>query len=106
MPRRLAVGYAAIVRGPRESDRRLGMNDKLESVLDQFRPGFDADGFDVSVQDVVGGVVALRIVHRSDACEECLIADDMLGPMLATAFRNVSPEITDVRIEHVGRPSA
>ena len=82
------------------------MNEKLESVLDQFRPGFDADGFDVSVQDVVGGVVALRIVHRPDACEECLIADDMLGPMLATAFRNVSPDITDVRIEHVGRPPA
>src|SRR5262249_54078983 len=81
------------------------MNEKLESVLDQFRPGFDADGFDVSVQDVVGRVVALRIVHRPDACEECLIADDMLGPMLATAFRNVSPDITDVRIEHVGRPA-
>jgi len=25
--------------------------------------------------------------------------------MLTTAFRNVSPEITDVRIEHVGRPA-
>jgi hypothetical protein len=33
------------------------------------------------VQDLVGGVVAVRIVHRPDACE-------------------------DVRIEHVGRPSA
>ena len=57
------------------------MNEKLESVLDQFRPGFDANGFDVSVQDLVGGVVAVRIVHRPDACEY-------------------------VRIEHVGRPSA
>jgi hypothetical protein len=106
MPLRLGVGYPASVRCHRQTDRRLGMNEKLESVLDQFRPGFDADGFDVSVQDVVGGVVALRIVHRPDACEECLIADDMLGPMLATAFRNVSPDITDVRIEHVGGPPA
>ena len=77
------------------------MNAELEQVLEPFRPGFDADGFDVSIQDVADGIVAVRIVHRANACEECLIPDDMLGPMLTTAFRRAAPAVTGVRIEHV-----
>ena len=56
------------------------MNAELDRVLEPFRPGFDADGFDVSVQEFV---------------------DDMLGPMLTTAFRRAAPAMTGVRIEHV-----
>ena len=77
------------------------MHQQLDSVLDQFRPGFDADGFDVSVQNMVDGLVLLRVVHRPNACEECLLPDDMMGPMLTTAFQNVAPDVTGVRIEHV-----
>jgi hypothetical protein len=77
------------------------MQQSLDGVLDQFRAGFDADGFDVSVQTLVDGIVLLRVVHRPDACEECLLPDDMMGPMLTTAFRNVVPDVTGVRIEHV-----
>ena len=43
----------------------------------------------------------LRVVHRPNACEECLLPDDMLAPMLTTAFRNAAPEVTGVRIDHV-----
>jgi len=56
------------------------MNAELDRVLEPFRPGFDADGFDVSVQEFVDG---------------------MLGPMLTTAFRRAAPAMTGVRIEHV-----
>jgi hypothetical protein len=77
------------------------MGAELDTVLEPFRPGFDADGFEVSIQEVVDGIVVLRVVHRRDACEECLIPDDLMGPMFTTAFRDVSPDITGVRIEHV-----
>ena len=73
----------------------------LDSVLEPFRPGVDADGFDVSVQDFAGGKIVVRVLHKPDACEECLIPDDTLGPMLAAAFRDVAPEVSEVRIEHV-----
>jgi Fe-S cluster biogenesis protein NfuA len=77
------------------------MTEALESVLDQFRPGFDADGFDVTV-DSVGpdGVVIVRINHRPDACEECLIPDDMLGPMLESAMQRVAPAVLHVELKH------
>ena len=87
------------------------MNAELDQVLEPFRPGFAVDellnrhveavGIDVSVQEFVDGVVAVRIVHKPNACEECLIPDDMLGPMLTTAFRRAAPAVTGVRIEHV-----
>ena len=77
------------------------MKETLDSVLDQFRPGFDADGFDVTV-DSVGpdGVVIVRIAHRRDACEECLIPDDMLGPMLKSAMQRVAPAVMQVELKH------
>ena len=77
------------------------MNADLDRVLEPFRPGFAADGFEVSVRDAADGVVALQVVHKPDACEECLLPDDMLAPMLVTAFRDAAPEVTSVRIEHV-----
>jgi hypothetical protein len=65
------------------------MTEALESVLDQFRPGFDVDG-----------VVIVRIDHRPDACEECLIPDDMLGPMLKSAMQRVAPAVLHVELKH------
>ena len=77
------------------------MKETLDAVLDQFRPGFDADGFDVTV-DSVGpdGVVIVRIGHRPDACEECLIPDDMLGPMLKSAMQRAAPDVVQVELKH------
>jgi Fe-S cluster biogenesis protein NfuA len=73
----------------------------LDAVLDDFRPAFDADGFDVSI-DFVGpdGVVVVRIDHRPNACEECLIPDDMLRPMLKSAMQRVAPDIVGVELRH------
>jgi Fe-S cluster biogenesis protein NfuA len=73
----------------------------LDSALDQFRPGFDADGFDITVDSVQGdGTAVVRIRHRPGACEECLIPDDMLTGMLTTALRRAAPDVTGVVIEH------
>jgi Fe-S cluster biogenesis protein NfuA len=73
----------------------------LDTVLEQFRPGFHADGFDIDVDSVQGdGTVVVRIRHRADACEECLIPDDMLTQILATALKRAAPDVTGVVIEH------
>lgn len=73
----------------------------LDSALDPFRPGFEADGFAVSVDAVQGdGTAVVRIRHRPDACEECLIPDDTLSGILATALRRAAPDLTGVVIEH------
>jgi len=77
------------------------MNDALDAVLGQFRPGFNADGFDVNVESAGDdGVVVVRVRHRPDACEECLIPDDMLGPMLTKAFQRSVPSVQRVDLKH------
>jgi len=77
------------------------MLDALDGVLDKFRPGFTADGFEVGVEPGADGIVVLRVVHKPDACEECLVPDDMMASMFTTAFREVSADVAGVRIEHV-----
>jgi Fe-S cluster biogenesis protein NfuA len=73
----------------------------LDSVLEPFRPGFDADGFDVTVDSVHGdGTAVVRIYHRANACEECLIPDDMLTGILTTALKRAAPDVTGVVIQH------
>ncbi len=77
------------------------MHDALEGVLGPLRTGFDADGFDVNVESVGDdGVVVVRVGHRPDACEECLLPDDMLGPMLTTAFQRAVPSVQRVDLKH------
>jgi Fe-S cluster biogenesis protein NfuA len=77
------------------------MHDALETVLGPLRPGFDADGFDVNVESVGNdGVVLVRVGHRPDACEECLIPDNMLGPMLTTAFQRAVSSVQRVDLKH------
>jgi hypothetical protein len=77
------------------------MRTELDAALEPLRPGFAADGFEVSVDDLVDTTVMLRVVHTPEACEECLLPDDMLGPMLVTVFRKVAPQVTGVTVEHV-----
>jgi len=73
----------------------------LDTALEPFRPGFDADGFDIAVESLKeDGTAVVRIHHRPNACEECLIPDDMLTGILATALKRAAPAVTGVVIEH------
>jgi hypothetical protein len=46
------------------------------------------------------GVVVLRVSHRPDAREECLIPDELLASMFTTAFRDVVRAVAGARNEH------
>lgn len=81
------------------------MKERLDSVLDELRPGFDADGFDVAVESVKpGGIVVVQVRHRPDACEECLIPDDMLSAIFKATMQRVVPEVTAVELQHQRLP--
>ena len=73
----------------------------LDAVLEPFRRGFDADGFDVTVDSVHGdGTAVVRVYHRANACGECLIPDDRLSGILTTALKRAAPDVTGVVIQH------
>lgn len=77
------------------------MREELDQVLAPFRPGFDADGFDVTVASVgADGSVVIAVRHRPNACEECLLPDEMLAGMLTKAMQRVRPSVMGVVIRH------
>ena len=75
------------------------MREQLEGVIEEFRPGFHADGMDVSVGRIdPGGVVEVKVLLGPQACEECLIPEDMLADMFRAAMRDVMPNLARVDI--------
>jgi hypothetical protein len=45
----------------------------VEEALAGLRVGYNADGYDLRVDDVSDGVVTVRISAGPQACEECLV---------------------------------
>jgi Fe-S cluster biogenesis protein NfuA len=51
----------------------------VESALDLVRPGLDADGFDLRVEEVrPDGETVICLEARPGACLECLVPDEVL----------------------------
>lgn len=75
------------------------MRDALEKIIDGFRPGFQADGMDVTVGRIdPAGVIEVKILMGPNACEECLIPENLMADMFKAAMRDVMPALERVDI--------
>ncbi len=75
------------------------MRDELEKIIDGFRPGFQADGMDVSVGRIdPAGVIEVKILMGPNACEECLIPENLMADMFKAVMRDVMPALERVDI--------
>jgi Fe-S cluster biogenesis protein NfuA len=81
------------------SDRQEdAMREALETVLEKFRPGYQADGSDIFLGSVDAGTVEVRIAIRPETCVECLLPEDLVATILTREFSAVAPEVTGVNI--------
>lgn len=64
------------------------MQELLEQVLSDLRPGLEADGVELHVEqiDEARGYVRLRRALKPDACEDCLLPGSMMATMIETAL--------------------
>ena len=69
------------------------MRDKVEAILNQIRPGLQADGGDVQLVDVSEGVVTLRL---TGACSGCPMATITLRRGIEQVLREQVPEVKEV----------
>lgn len=69
------------------------MRDKVEAILNQIRPGLQADGGDVQLVDVSDGVVTLRL---TGACSGCPMATITLRRGIEQVLREQVPEVKEV----------
>ena len=75
------------------------MREQLERVIEDFRPGFHADGMDLAVGTIdPAGVVQVKVLLGPEACLECLIPEDLMADMFRAAMGDVMPSLTRVDI--------
>jgi len=67
------------------------MREKVEASLDKIRPALQADGGNVELVDVEGGVVTVRL---TGACGSCPMSTMTLRMGVERRLKNDIPEIT------------
>jgi Fe-S cluster biogenesis protein NfuA len=72
------------------------MREEIERVLEKVRPALQADGGDVELVDVEGGVVKLRL---TGACGGCPMASLTLKNGIEVALKEEIPSVE--RVESV-----
>jgi len=69
------------------------MKEDVEKVLNEIRPGLQADGGDVELVDVNDGVVKVRLVG---ACGSCPMSQMTLKMGIEEALKAKIPEVKEV----------
>jgi Fe-S cluster biogenesis protein NfuA len=69
------------------------MQDKVQSALDKIRPALQADGGDVELVEVAGGIVKVRL---KGACGGCPMATMTLKNGIERILKEYIPEVTQV----------
>jgi Fe-S cluster biogenesis protein NfuA len=74
-------------------DEVTSMRDKVLQALEKVRPSLQADGGDVELVDVTGGVVKLRL---KGACAGCPMSTMTLKMGIERFLKHQIPEVTEV----------
>ncbi len=69
------------------------MKEKVQKLIDKVRPMLQADGGDVELVDVAGGVVKVRL---KGACAGCPMSQMTLRNGIERMLKKEIPEITSV----------
>jgi len=70
------------------------LEDKINKILDDVRPGIQMDGGDVELKSVKDGVVELKI---KGACQGCPMAYLTFGSGIGQRLKEKIPEIKAVK---------
>lgn len=71
----------------------------VEAALAGLRSGYEADGYDLVVEAVNAGVVAVRISAGPDACADCLVPRPIAIGTIQASLAGF-PEITGVTLTY------
>lgn len=69
------------------------VQENVRRVVDEFRPGFQADGADIEIVEVSPESVRLQLITGPDTCEDCLLPREALESLFQTALRKTLGEM-------------
>lgn len=89
------IGLNSTPVSPTAPDRNLSLEAQILAVLDQLRPGLQADGGDMEFMgfDAVTGIVTLRLVG---ACAACPMSQLTLKWGIEETLKRLVPSVTEV----------
>ncbi len=70
---------------------------EVERALAGLKVGYNADGYDLLVDNVSDGVARVRIAAGPNACQECLVPRAIAAGTIKASLRSV-PGITRVEV--------
>ena len=73
------------------------MEDKVKKIIEEVRPYIVMHGGDVSLTEIKGGVVKLKVIG---ACVDCAMSDLTFDTMLGGMLKEKVPEIKKIVIEN------
>ncbi len=71
----------------------------VEKLLSGLREGYQADGYDLHVENVSDRVAKIRISAGPNACEECLVPKPIAIKMIKMTLEGL-PEIEEVELAY------
>ena len=69
----------------------------VRAALAPLRAGYEADGYELHVDQVESGVARVRIAAGPDACEECLVPKPITLGILRRSLKDV-PDLTGIEL--------
>ncbi len=60
-----------------------GLGGQVDRALDTFRQALRSDGYEIVVTSVSPDLIELRIDALDGACEDCLVPEHVMAPMIA-----------------------
>lgn len=75
------------------------LKENVDAAIEDLRPSFEADSFDVELESLTdGGDVVVAIHATPGACLDCLVPDGMLQTVVEAAVRRHAPDVTTVEV--------
>ncbi len=71
----------------------------VEAALAGLRAGYEADGYELTVEDVSDGAARIRISAGPNACEECLVPKPIAVGIIRKTLTAL-PEIVRVSVAY------
>ena len=71
----------------------------IDEQLSEVRGVLQADGYELRVDGLEGGLLRLTVIAGEDACEECLMPKDIMVMMVQDSLQS-QPEIRRIEVSY------
>lgn len=74
------------------------MAESLTPPFEELRNALQADGADLALEEMSGGVATVRLVLRPETCLNCIMPKETLEAILLAAFQQAEPAVERVNL--------